>query len=167
MKIKAAGSSSGWRFRRAFTLIEVVIAVIVLAIAVPPTLNMMDSASAGRVDAINTTRATYLSTTVLETVLADMTSNQPLLGFDALSDAQGYLSTASTGLYDRLGPYTTAYSSVGFSYAVTIGELVGSDGFVSVNPGENIFRKITVRVEYASASGSSFSMPISMMVSEM
>ena len=39
------------KHRRAFSLIELVIVVLVLGIAVPPTLNLLDSASAGRVDA--------------------------------------------------------------------------------------------------------------------
>ena len=150
-----------------FTLIEVVIAVIVLAIAVPPTLNLMDSASAGRVDAVNTTRATYLTTVVLETILADMTSNDPLLGFEALTDANAYLTTNTTGLYDRISPMTQAYTDVGLKYSVTIGELVGSDGQVSQNTSENVFRTITVRVGFTSASTASYQMPTSIMVSEM
>ena len=76
---------------RGFTLIEVVIAVIVLAISVPPTLNMMDSSAAGRVDAIQTTRATLLATIVLESVMADMTSSSAGLGFEALDESVVYL----------------------------------------------------------------------------
>lgn len=152
---------------RAFALIEVVIAVLVLGIAVPPTLNMMESASAGRVDAINTTRATYLSTIVLETILADMTSNHADLGFEALDDSGVYLSAPNTGLYNRLTTIVQSYTDVGFKYSVTIGELVSSDGQVSATAGDNIFRTITVRVQYASASGAEFSMPTSLMVSEL
>ncbi len=153
--------------RRAFTLIEVVIAVIVLAIAVPPTLNMMDSAASGRVDAINTTRATFLSTAVLESVMADMTSRDELLGFAALADEDAYLNTETTGLYARLVNVTRAYTDVGLSYTVSVGELVGSDGEVSEDEEDNVFRVVTVRVAYVSASSDSFDMPVSVMVSEM
>jgi prepilin-type N-terminal cleavage/methylation domain-containing protein len=166
----------GWRSRRfqqgpdrsrAFTLIEVIIAVIVLAIAVPPTLNIMDSASAGRVDSINTTRATYLETIVLETIFADMTSADANLGFSALDDAAGYLSTPATGLYARLETVTEPFTSVGLTYSVEIGNLVASDGAVSDEVTENIFRTITVQVRFVSASGPAFTMPVSMMFSEM
>lgn len=152
---------------RAFTLIEVVIAVIVLSIAVPPTLNLLGSTSAGRVNAIHTTRATFLSTSVLETVLADMTSNQAFLGFDALNDAQAYLTTANTGLYARLSGLTQYYQDVGLRYTVTIGELVSSDGQVSQSQNENIFRTVTVIVEFEGSDGSQMTMPTSLMVSEM
>ena len=153
--------------RRAFTLIEVVIAVIVLAIAVPPTLNMMDSAASGRVDAINTTRATFLSTAVLESVMADMTSSNELLGFAALADEDTYLHDDTTGLYARLVNVTRAYTDVGLSYTVSVGELVGSDGEVSEDEEDNVFRVVTVRVAYVSASSDAFDMPVSVMVSEM
>lgn len=151
---------------RAFSLIEVVIAVIVLAIAVPPTLNLMDSAAAGRADAINTTRATMLATSVLEMVTADISSEEPGLGFDALSDANAYLNTPSSGLYARLSTHLEPYTSSGLSYSVDIGELVGADGSVSADEDENLFRVITVRVSFPSASSASYELPVSVMVSE-
>lgn len=151
---------------RAFTLIEVVIAIVVLALAVPPTLTMLDSASIGRVDSVNTTRATYLSTIVLESVLADMTSPEPSLGFDALGDENIYLNTPSSGLYDRLSKIVEPYTQAGFTYSLAVGGLVASDGLVSGTAGENVFRVVTVVVVFRSAGGSQFSMPISMMVSE-
>lgn len=155
------------RFARAFTLIEVVIAVIVLSIAVPPTLNLLESTSAGRVNAIFTTRGTFLSTVVLESVLADMTSSQADLGFDALADSSAYLETTSTGLYARLESVAQPFTDVGLTYTVTIGELVASDGQVSQNASENIFRIVTVVVSFEGSDGSQLSMPTSIMVSEM
>lgn len=152
--------------RHAFSLIEVVIAVVILAIAVPPTLNLMDTAAAGRVDAINTTRATMLATCVLETILADLSSNEPSLGFDAFTDQSTYLNDPDTGLVTRLSPTVAPYIEAGFKYGVTIGSLVGSDGTVSANPDENLYRVITVRVGYPSASSTSYELPVSIMVSE-
>lgn len=150
---------------RAFTLIEVVIAVIVLALAVPPTLNLMDSAAAGRVDAINTTRATMLASSVIETILADISSNNATLGFEALADDNAYLNTPSTGLTDRLSPVLSPYLDAGFSYSVVIGDLVSSDGSVSAESGENMFRVVTVNVSFISASSASYELPVSIMVS--
>tara|TARA_R110002111_G_C5926900_1_gene366452 strand:- start:136 stop:636 length:501 start_codon:yes stop_codon:yes gene_type:complete len=153
--------------RRAFTLIEVVIGVMILGIAVPPTLNLMETAASGRVDAISTTRATFLATVVLETVFADMTSTQETLGFDALEDPNTYLETASTGLYDRLASATEPFTRVGLEFEVSIGSFVSSDGSVSDNESENVFRVITVNVTVNSASQAAVIMPVSMMVSEM
>lgn len=151
----------------AFTLIEVVIAIVVLAIAVPPTLNLMDSAASGRVDAIQTTRATFLSTIVLESVLADMTSSVDTLGFEALTDSDTYLNTPTTGLYARLESITQPYQSFGITYTLEIGSLVASDGLVSDDDEENVFRTITVFVLIPSASTASTIMPVSLTVSEM
>ena len=154
-------------YKRAFTLIEVVIAVIVLGIAVPPTLNLMDAAAAGRADAINTTRATFLATSVIETVLADIDSGQDTLGFAALADSEAYLDTQNTGLIDRLAPHVEPYESAGFQYTLTISELVSSDATVSLDTDENIFRVITVNVRYPSATSASHQLPVSIMVSEL
>lgn len=151
--------------RRAFSLIEVVIAVIVLAIAVPPTLNLMDSAGAGRADAINTTRASLLATSVLEMVTADINSDAAGLGFEALTGPSDYLEHPSDGLYARLETATDPYTSAGLSYSVEIGGLVSADGTVSADADDNIFRVITVRVSFASASTASYQVPFSTMVS--
>ena len=153
--------------RRAFSLIEVVIAVIVLAIAVPPTLNLMDSAGAGRVDAINTTRATLMATSILETVMADVTSADEDLGFAAFEDTSTYLQHPVEGLYARLQSPLEPYTSVGLSYTVEISELLSQDGTVSTETDENIFRQITVRVTFVSASTASFEIPLSSIVSEL
>jgi len=71
------------------------------------------------------------------------------------------------GLYQRLTTITEPYTQVGLGYSVEIGALVSSDGQVSVVEGENVFRTITVRVQFMSASGDQVSMPVSIMVSEM
>jgi len=148
-----------------FTLIEVVIAVLVLAIAVPPTLNLMDTAAAGRVDAINTTRATMMATGVIESVLADLSSSDPSLGFDALADSNAYLNTPSTGLVARLSSMLSPYTDAGFTYSVDISDLVDETGSVSADANDNIFRIVTVRVGFTSANSASYQLPVSIMVS--
>lgn len=153
--------------RSGFSLIEVIITVIVLAIAVPPTLNLMDSASSGRADAINTTRATFLATTVIESVLADLTSREETLGYAALGDADAYLSTPVTGLYARLEVVTEPYTRVGMSYSVEISDPLSADGAESDEEAENRFRTVTVRVGYPAASTTAYTMPVSIMVSEL
>lgn len=153
--------------RTAFTLIEVVIAIVVLAIAVPPTLNLMDSSASGRVDAIQTTRATFLATIVLESILADMTSAEETLGFESLADADAYLNTPTTGLYARLESITEPYQSFGLTYTVEIGSLIDSSGLESEDDADNVFRTLTVFVVIPTASASTTTMPVSLTVSEM
>lgn len=152
---------------RGFTLIEVVTMVIVLAIAVPPTLELLMSTSASRANVINTGRATMLVSNVLEGIIADVASSEETLGFDALIDANAYLSTPTTGFYARMGSATESFTSLGMTYAVDIGVLVGSDGLVSGDVNENIFRTITVRVGYPSADGPAYELPVSLMVSSL
>ena len=155
------------RSRSAFTLIEVVTMVLVLAIAVPPTLEILMSNAASRANVINTSRATMLASNVLEGIMADVASADASLGFEALADAPAYLSTPSTGFYARMQAPNQSYLDLGLGYTVEIGELVGSTGVVSATPSENIFRTITVTVAYPSADGPSYALPVSVMVSDL
>ena len=150
---------------RGFTLIEVVIVVIVLAIAVPPTLNLMQSAASGRADAINTTRATMLATAVMESVLADINSSTEGLGFDALADPSVYLNNPDTGLVSRIERQVSPYTDAGFTYAVEISELVGINAVVTGDEAQDIFRVVTVSVTFPSASSASYELPVSLLVS--
>ncbi len=150
---------------RGFTLIEVVTMVMVLAIAVPPTLELLMSTSASRANVINTARATMLASNILEGVLADVSSVDDTLGFEALVDANVYLSTPNTGFYERMSSVTQSYSELGMTYSITIGELVGADGLVSLESNKNVFRTVTVQVSYPSADGAAYTLPVSIMVS--
>ncbi len=155
------------RTSRGFTLIEVVVIVLVLAIAVPPTLELLMSNAASRANTINTSRATLLASSVLECVIADVASGDASLGFDALTDSAVYLDAETTGLYARMAAPTQALRDLGFTYEVEIGGLVSSDGSVSLDEDENIFRTVTVLVGYPSSDGGSYSLPLSVMVSSL
>src|SRR5262245_62627691 len=63
----------------AFTLIEAVVIVVILAIAVPVTLVTLDEANQRRADSVNATRATALATCVMEHMLADVASRNASL----------------------------------------------------------------------------------------
>ena len=151
--------------RRGFTLIEVVTMVLVLAISVPPTLEILMSNSASRANVINTARATMLASNVLEGIIADVSSPEPTLGFSALDDANAYLSTPSTGFYARMASSNQSFTDLGLAYTVDVGQLVSSNGLVSLDENENVFRTITVRVSYPSADGPAYELPVSVMVS--
>jgi prepilin-type N-terminal cleavage/methylation domain-containing protein len=57
--------------RRGFTLIEAIIAVVIIALAVPPMLMAMGDAARQRVAVVQATRARWLATEMLEDVIAD------------------------------------------------------------------------------------------------
>lgn len=153
--------------RRGFTLIEVVTMVLVLAIAVPPTLEILVNSSASRVNVINTARATMLANNVLEGILADVASGDETLGFEALIDADAYLNIPTTGFIDRMESSTQAFTSLGLDYRVDISALHSSDGLVSGDEEDNVFRTVTVRVSYPSADGADYELPVSLMVAEL
>lgn len=149
--------------RRAFTLIESVICVVVLALAVPPTLELMNQVSADRADAVNTERAATLAQSLLETVLADVASNHENLGFTALNDA----STYSTGFQSRTASLTAAYAAVGMEHQLQISGLVDRTGSVNLDASENIFRTVTVVITFPSARGEDYVMPMAIVVGDL
>lgn len=150
--------------RRAFSMIEVVVCVLMLSLAVPPVLEMVQRAGADRADTVNTNRAVVLATLVLESVVADVSSDDPTLGFAALADSVVYLSHPGTGLTDRLTAVSEPYAAVGMLWALDISPVVGPDGIAHADPTRNLFRTVTVRVSFPSASGSGFVLPVSVMV---
>lgn len=153
--------------RRGFTLIEAVIVIVALAIMVPPSIAWLNRAGHDRVDAVNATRATFLATSVLEQVLADAASTGAGLGFAAFADAPAYLDTPATGLRDRLAPVTAPYAAMGMSYSVAIGPLVTQAGAVSGDAAQDVFRVVTVTVNFpASYAASAHSVSMSSMVGD-
>jgi len=153
--------------RRAFSLIESMVVIVVLAISVPPTLMLMDDAASDRVDSVSTTRATVLAAAVLEQVIADVHSPATGLGFAAFDDPPTYLDTAGTGLRDRLTDVSSVYDSLGLSYSVDIGALVDQGGVVSGDSGLDVFRRITVTIDFPSARVGTLSLAVSTMVTEL
>lgn len=152
---------------RAFTLIEAVMCVIVLGLAVPPALELMQSASAHRADAVNTGRATILAGLVLETVIADVCSEADGLGFAALDDLDTYLNAPDSGLYTRLEAAATPYEAVGMSFTVVVSDPICADGTVASDATQNLFRLVTVTVQYPSSDGVNWELPVFMMVGDL
>lgn len=153
--------------RRGFTLVEVVMVVVLLAIVVPPTLGWMSDTAATRADAVNITRATMLATIVLETVTADVSSPAPGFGFAALADGDTYLDAPTTGLHARVAAWTAPYEALGMSYVIKFSNLVGPSGAATGNAATDVFRVVMVQVSTPSASGSTMTMQFSTMVTEL
>ncbi len=150
----------------AFTLIETVLVLTVIAIAVPISTKWMGDAAADRADSVNALRAGTLAEAVVESIIADVQSDAAGLGIDALADSAAYLDTPGTGLRDRISPTTAYYTDIGFTYNVDIGELVASDGVASGDENLDRFRLITVRVTWPSARGGDLELAVSTYVGE-
>ncbi|RMH28536.1 MAG: hypothetical protein D6692_05090 [Planctomycetota bacterium] len=147
---------------RAFTLIEAIICVTVLAIAVPPALETLDSVASDRADAVNTIRAAMFVELILESCLADCSSRDATLGFEALADEAAYIAV----LRSRIDSIAAPYLQVGMDYRVTVGERVDRTGIVNPDASKNIYRVLTVTVTYPSSSGNSFELPVAILLGQ-
>lgn len=145
--------------RRAFSLIETILVIVVIALVVPVSTRLMGDAAADRADSVNALRAGTLAEAIMESVIADVQS--PEYGIDALADPDSYLDTADTGFRDRFAPVATYYTALGFAYAIDIGPPVASDGLVSGDPQRDRFRLVTARVTWPGARGGTLELSVS------
>ncbi|USN98754.1 MAG: type II secretion system protein [Phycisphaeraceae bacterium] len=160
------GRSRPSLFRRAFTLIETVLVITVIAIAVPLATRTMSDASADRADSVNALRAGTLAEALLEAVIADVQSDSPGLGMAALADASAYLDSPSTGFRDRVDATASYYTGLGFGYSLDIGPLVASSGEASGDEALDRFRLVTARITWPSARGGDLELSVATYVGE-
>lgn len=154
--------------RRGFTLIEAIIAVVVLALLVPTSVAMMADAASSRAQSLAITRATWLAAAVMEQIIADVNSDEVTLGFGALESPETYLETPLTGLYARMEPVASFYEELGIEYEVSIGELVSADGTVSGDADENVYRYVQVEVTWRDRrSGSERILPLGALLTDL
>lgn len=137
--------------RRGFSLVESVVVIIVVALLIPPSVSMLQSAQASRIDATNTVRASLLASAVMEQVLADVSSPSSSLGMAALAVPATYTDTATTGLKARLTAVTNAYQTNGLTWSLGVGSLVAASGTADADASKNIYRSVTVTVTWSPA----------------
>lgn len=139
--------------RRALTLIELVVVIVAIAIATPPALNALDAAVARRTDRALSTFAATLANSVLDQVMADVSSDSPGLGFSVLNNPATYIDSPS-GLRARLAAVAQPYIDRGLTYTLTIGPLTSYDGSITNDAARDVFRLITVSVTIPSSNSS-------------
>lgn len=139
--------------RRATTLIEAVVVVMVIALAVPPMLTVVNSTADSRAEAVTISVATTLAHGVMERVLADVYAGEEAPGIEALADADAYLNAPGTGLYERLEWLAEPYEDRGITYTVEIGALVGAEGLATGDASSDVYRKVEVVVGVPGATG--------------
>ena len=153
--------------RRGFTLIEAVIAIVVLSLAVPSTMAMIRDATVARAENALTIRAQWIATAVSEQILADAASDDPSLGMSGFADSNAYLNNPGSGLYERLAHLDSDYARFGIEYEVEIRPLTAANGTPSADADENIYRQIEVRVTWQGATGEDRTMPLSFIVTDL
>jgi type II secretory pathway pseudopilin PulG len=153
------------RSRRAFSLLEAVVVVLVLSISIPTTLTWTDAAVSRRADAVSSIRATAYASAMMESILADVSSGATGLGFTALADSAVYLD-GPVGLNNRLAATTSIYNDQGMACSVVIGPLVNASGVSTGEPAVDLFRAIEVSVSFPLADGGSSTIQLCGMVTQ-
>jgi prepilin-type N-terminal cleavage/methylation domain-containing protein len=152
--------------RRAFTLVEAVIAMVVLSIAVPATLAMIHDATLARAESAMSTRASWLGSMVAEQILADVASDDPQLGMDALEDATAYLDHPDAGLFARLEGAIAPYREQGLEATVEIGPLVSESFTTTGDDVQDIYRQVVIAVQWNTPRGDQRSAPVAFLVTD-
>ncbi len=122
------GVKRGPRVRRAFTLVEAIVAILVMSVAMPAILTAMSSAQSHRTSAAMASTARWLACEKLEDVIADRHSA-----------TRGYSYVAAS----NYAPESSVSGFAGFSRSVTI-TLTAAD-LVSAGTG---YKRVVVTVSY-------------------
>ncbi|XOV75494.1 MAG: hypothetical protein ACFHWZ_00050 [Phycisphaerales bacterium] len=112
------------------------------------------------------TRAAWLGNMLIEQILADVASDDPQLGMDALADDEAYLNDADTGLFARLDQAIAPFENAGLDATVDIGPLISESLSTSGDPDQDIYRQITVTVEWNAPGGGQRNAPITFLVTD-
>jgi prepilin-type N-terminal cleavage/methylation domain-containing protein len=133
-------------FRRGFSLIETIAAIVILAVAVPAMLWTVSDAHRQRVDPVLTSRATWLATEMLEDIIADRHSQ-----------TRGWSHVVGAN-YPTESPVA---DFTGFSRSVAIAE-TGPD-LQSAGSG---YKTVTVTIQWTGSRGQTQSMQIATVLTE-
>lgn len=133
--------------RRGFTLIEVIIAIVVMSIAVPPMFWALRQANVQRVDPINLSRARWLACEKLEDINAD-----------AFSTTRGYTYLSNSNYPSE----ATVSGFTGFSRSVSVSES-GADLVAGSGTG---YKTVVVSVGYVDGKGTGRTLSVSTVVAQ-
>lgn len=150
------------RRTQGFTLIEGVVAIVVLSVAVPVSLVMMSDASSARGASLQRERAVLLIRLLRNEVVADVASPGDGLGIAIFDDVDGY----ETSLRARIADRVTPYEDLGFSWALDTGSLVGPRAVLSGTPEENIYRPVTITVGWSDVRSGAEALDVTLYLTE-
>lgn len=150
------------RSRRGFSLVEAVIIIVMMTIAIPPSIRMMTEASSHRADRVLLSVGTTCAQALSDQIMADVSAG----GLGVLADSVTYLDAPATGLWDRVSWVFEPYEDRSLTAEVTISSLVSWQGVVSEDSEENLFRIVTIVVGVPMADGVLLEMPVTLMLGE-
>ncbi|GAB4548457.1 MAG: hypothetical protein Tsb0013_09050 [Phycisphaerales bacterium] len=147
---------------RGFTLIEGVVAMVILSIAVPVSVVMTADAARTRAAALQRERAVMLADVVRTEIVADMASPSHGGGVTLLADIASYQDILRTRIADMTAPYETT----GCAWTIDVGNAVGPLGVGSFVAEENIYFPVTITVSWSDAREGPRSVDVTVFVSE-
>jgi len=156
--------------RAAFTLVEAIAALVIFAVSAPTIMFLLADASAARADAVQTARATWFASAVLEHALADVYSQDGSLGFDALDNPSDYIADLNERIDDDLIDF---YNDLGFSHQIQIDDVqVNQSGggwraIVNNTLADPEHRQITVTVAWTRTNGRSASLSVRVVAADL
>lgn len=151
---------------RGFTLIEAVVAMVVLAIAVPIGLAMMRDAATSRINNAKASTAYWLANAIIEQVMADLDSPTAGLGFEAFDNVNSYLNDAPDALTTRLASVTDEAEAKGYVWSMTASAAMDYTGATTGDATEDLYRRITVQVLWFDALGDPHMLQLSLMAAD-
>lgn len=134
--------------RRAFTLIETVAAVVILAVAIPPMMWAISEAHVRRIDPIFASRARWLATAKLEDIVADRHSQSGARGYTWLVAGNYSAETPVTG--------TPFNRSVAFN-------ITGPPPAFAAGTG---YKHVTVTIDWTNSHGDAASLAVATILTE-
>lgn len=134
-----SGSATARWSRRGTTLVELIAAIVLLGIAVPPLVATLSAALENQSERVDREHALRLCEAVLETVLADAYGGSTEI--DIVAD--GYADTVA----DRLSGIDSFYSSLGLDWQLAVEGPFDETGAVTGTDADNFWRA-TATVRY-------------------
>jgi prepilin-type N-terminal cleavage/methylation domain-containing protein len=145
--------------RHGVTLVELIVAMVIVGIAVPPILAMVSTALERQHESLERTRATLLAEALIETVLADSYVGAESIDVESADYPQG--------VADRLGSLAAFYAELGYEWDLRVrGPLDAS--LTETDTGSDLFYEVTATVRYRpSGAEVRLDYPLSVVVTQM
>ena len=156
------GGRTSRRTRRAFSLVEGLVSIVVLSIAVPVSVMMMSDASSARASSLQRERAVHLMRLLRNEIVADVAAPSHGLGIAVFEDVDAY----EDDLRARIATRVATYEELGYAWSIDAGAFVGPRGVFSGVPETNIYRPVTLTVEWTDARNGAESLGVTLYLTE-
>ena len=149
---------------RGFTLIEAIIAIVILATAVPINVIVLRDNLVVRGESIRAHQSYWLAVSITEQILADRAHGHPLLAGDPAETFGDYLDDPADGLLARQAEHIALAAELGISLDITLGPLRSLDDSTTGDASLDIYWTIEIGVSWPRADGTIQSQPLSVVL---